>query len=116
MSASESGRVAADMKAVARNPPDLEAARRLAADSPYHNAIMRTTCVATRLEAGHADNALPQFARAIINCRVFPGDSIDYVRTTPRRNPGRSANQSHPYGRPPIEPCLPTPRRTDGPD
>lgn len=78
----ESGTVAADMRAVAKNPPDLEAARRLAAASPYYNSILRTTCVATRMEAGHADNALPQMARAVINCRVFPGDTLEFVRGT----------------------------------
>ena len=78
----ETGVVAADMKAVAKDPPDLEAAKRLAADSTFHNAILHTTCVATRLEAGHADNALPQFARAVINCRVFPGDTVEFVRST----------------------------------
>src|SRR4029079_16416872 len=38
-----------------------------------HNALMRTTCVATRLEGGHANNALPQMARATVNCRILPG-------------------------------------------
>ncbi|MEN6335799.1 MAG: M20/M25/M40 family metallo-hydrolase [Phycisphaerales bacterium] len=72
--------LADDMRAVAKNPPDLDAARRLAAASPYYNAILRTTCVATRVEGGHADNALPQSAQAIVNCRVFPGDSLEFVR------------------------------------
>ncbi|MGI9106388.1 MAG: M20/M25/M40 family metallo-hydrolase, partial [Pyrinomonadaceae bacterium] len=71
MSAIEAGQSAADMKLVARPTPDAEAAKRLAA-SPYYNALMRTTCVATRLEAGHADNALPQTARATVNCRILP--------------------------------------------
>jgi acetylornithine deacetylase/succinyl-diaminopimelate desuccinylase-like protein len=43
---------------------------------------MRTTCVATRLEGGHADNALPQSAKAIVNCRLLPADSADEVRNT----------------------------------
>ncbi len=77
---SESGQIASDMKAVAKDPPDLEAARRLAAATPYYNSILRTTCVATRLEAGTADNALPPSARAVINCRIFPGDSLEFVR------------------------------------
>ena len=51
------------------------AAARLGAASAYYNAMMRTTCVATRLEAGHADNALPQLARAIVNCRLLPDES-----------------------------------------
>ena len=80
MAAVEAGPVAADMKAVAKDPPDLAAAARLAATSPYYNAILRTTCVATRTEGGHANNALPQSASAVINCRLFPGDTVEYVR------------------------------------
>ena len=80
MGAIESGQVAADMRAVAKDPPDLDAAGRLAAGSPYFNAILRTTCVATRIEGGHANNALPQTASAVINCRVFPGDTVEFVR------------------------------------
>jgi acetylornithine deacetylase/succinyl-diaminopimelate desuccinylase-like protein len=75
------GQTAADMKAVAKNPPDRGAATRLS-KSPYDNALLRTTCVATQLEAGHAENALPQSARAIVNCRILPGDSPSEVRST----------------------------------
>ena len=75
------GQTAADMKAVAKNPPDRGAAERLSKSS-YDNALLRTTCVATRLEAGHADNALPQTARAIVNCRILPGESPAEVRST----------------------------------
>jgi acetylornithine deacetylase/succinyl-diaminopimelate desuccinylase-like protein len=82
MAAVQSGAVATDMLAVAKDPPDLAAAQRLADGSPYYNSILRTTCVATRLEGGHADNALPQMARAVINCRIFPGDTVQFVRTT----------------------------------
>ncbi len=71
-------RLAADMRAATDIPPDLAAIDRLA-ERPYFNALMRTTCVATRLEAGHADNALPQTARAIVNCRVLPGGSAGDV-------------------------------------
>jgi acetylornithine deacetylase/succinyl-diaminopimelate desuccinylase-like protein len=77
----ESGQVAADMKAVAHEPPDPAAAGRLSA-SPYYNALLRTTCVATRLDAGHANNALPQTARAVVNCRILPGESPEQVRKT----------------------------------
>lgn len=66
------GPQAAGMAAVAKNPPDQSAIERLSA-SPYFNALLRTTCVATRLDAGHANNALPQDARAIVNCRILPG-------------------------------------------
>ena len=59
-----------------------EAMQRLAAASPAWNATLRTTCVATLLEGGHAMNALPQLAAATVNCRVLPEDSVDYVQTT----------------------------------
>ena len=80
MAALYTGQTAADMRAVAKNPPDRAAAARLSR-SPYDNALLRTTCVATRLEGGHADNALPQTARAIVNCRIIPGDSPVEVRS-----------------------------------
>jgi acetylornithine deacetylase/succinyl-diaminopimelate desuccinylase-like protein len=68
----ERGQTAADLRAVAAVPPDPAAAARLSR-SPYLNARLRTTCVATRVDAGHANNALPQRARAIVNCRILPG-------------------------------------------
>ena len=68
----ETGQTAIDMRAVAAIPPDLAAAARLSR-SPFYNANLRTTCVATRVDAGHANNALPQLARAVINCRILPG-------------------------------------------
>ncbi len=55
-----------------RQPPEATAVAHFSA-IPAFNARMRTTCVATRLEAGHADNALPQRARATVNCRILPG-------------------------------------------
>ncbi|HEX9054826.1 MAG TPA: M20/M25/M40 family metallo-hydrolase [Gemmatimonadales bacterium] len=76
-------KVAADMRAVARSG-DAAAARRLSA-VPLYNSILRTTCVATRLFAGHADNALPQLARATVNCRMLPDDPPDSVEAVLRR-------------------------------
>jgi acetylornithine deacetylase/succinyl-diaminopimelate desuccinylase-like protein len=73
-------KVAADMRAVARPVPDLAAASRLAAQLPYWNSMVRTTCVATMLAGGHATNALPQLATANVNCRILPGVSPDAVR------------------------------------
>jgi len=73
MASLETGQVAADMKAVAAPTPDPAAAARLAAASPVYNSMMRTTCVATELSGGHAENALPQLARAVVNCRILPG-------------------------------------------
>ena len=62
----------ADMLAVAKEPMDTAAAARLSAQSPYFNAMIRTTCVATQLDGGHAPNALPQVATANVNCRILP--------------------------------------------
>lgn len=76
----ETGATAADMHAVAKDPPDLAAAERLSQNVRL-NAQLRTTCVATLISGGHAENALPQRARATIQCRMMPGDSADNVRT-----------------------------------
>jgi acetylornithine deacetylase/succinyl-diaminopimelate desuccinylase-like protein len=63
-----------------KNPGDERAIAIVAAKDPSWNATLRTTCVATMLDAGHATNALPQRARAVINCRIFPGVSAEQVR------------------------------------
>jgi acetylornithine deacetylase/succinyl-diaminopimelate desuccinylase-like protein len=68
----ETGQKAADLRAILEALPDKSAVDRLSAD-PFYNARMRTTCVATRLDAGHANNALPQTATAVVNCRIMPG-------------------------------------------
>jgi acetylornithine deacetylase/succinyl-diaminopimelate desuccinylase-like protein len=81
MSKIEAGQRAADMKAVLADPPDPAAVDRLSLDTPY-NAQLRTTCVATRLQGGHADNALPQVARAMINCRILPNHSTEEIQST----------------------------------
>ena len=75
------GETGADMKAILQTPPDAEAIARLSA-IPYYNARMRTTCVATRLEGGHANNALPAMARANVNCRIMPGHTPDEIQAT----------------------------------
>jgi acetylornithine deacetylase/succinyl-diaminopimelate desuccinylase-like protein len=69
------------MRAIVAPNPDPAAVERLSKIVRY-NAQMRTTCVATMLEGGHAINALPQTARAGLNCRVLPGESFDDVRAT----------------------------------
>ena len=74
-------KVAADFTAVAQTPPDPAAVTRLS-QSAYYNALLRTTCVATLLQGGHAPNALPQTARANVNCRMLPTDSIANVQAT----------------------------------
>jgi acetylornithine deacetylase/succinyl-diaminopimelate desuccinylase-like protein len=68
----ESGQTAADMAELGREDFSQEAADRLAQD-PYINAVIRTTCVATELTGGHAENALPRKATATVNCRIVPG-------------------------------------------
>ncbi len=73
------GPAGAAMTAIAANPGDASAAALLSRD-PLLNSTLRTTCVATLVEAGHAENALPQRAVANINCRIFPGESIGAVR------------------------------------
>lgn len=74
LAATASGAQAADFKAVTAEPPDTGALDRLSQD-PFYNALLRTTCVATQLEAGHGPSALPQRARAVINCRIVPGET-----------------------------------------
>ena len=78
MSKIVSGETGAAMAAVVKNPQDAAAVAILAKDRNWH-AMLRTTCVATMLTAGHATNALPQRANANINCRIFPGDTRDAV-------------------------------------
>ena len=79
MAKARSGELAADMRAIARNPGDAQAVARLSL-KPDLNALMRTTCVATRLEGGHSNNALPQRAAGVVNCRILPGHSKEEVR------------------------------------
>jgi acetylornithine deacetylase/succinyl-diaminopimelate desuccinylase-like protein len=74
-----SGQTADDMRAILKTPPDPDAVKRLS-QTPEYNSTLRTTCVATRLDAGHANNALPQRAQAIVNCRILPGHSKEEVR------------------------------------
>ena len=81
MAVIEGGQTAADMRAILNQPPDPQALARLS-QNPLHNATYRTTCVATMLDAGHATNALPQRARATVNCRVLPDESIESVTKT----------------------------------
>jgi acetylornithine deacetylase/succinyl-diaminopimelate desuccinylase-like protein len=71
---------AALVRAVLRDPPDQGAIAKLSAEDPILNSTLRTTCVATRLAAGHANNALPQTATANVNCRIFPGHSPEEIR------------------------------------
>ncbi|HMG90714.1 MAG TPA: M20/M25/M40 family metallo-hydrolase [Chryseolinea sp.] len=77
----ESGQLAEDMKGIIKTPHDPAALERLSA-FPNYNAMLRTTCVATMINGGHAENALPQTATAIVNCRILPNDSPEKIKET----------------------------------
>src|SRR5277367_5516050 len=79
MSTMETGEKAADLRAITQPTPDAAAIARLS-KNPEWNSMMHTTCVATRLQAGHANNALPQMAQANVNCRILPGYSLEEIR------------------------------------
>jgi acetylornithine deacetylase/succinyl-diaminopimelate desuccinylase-like protein len=83
------GKVGDAMRAFARNPKDAAAAEGLAG-SPADVGKTRTTCVATMLRGGHADNALPQSATATVNCRIFPGVAVTTVEQTLKDVVGRN--------------------------
>jgi acetylornithine deacetylase/succinyl-diaminopimelate desuccinylase-like protein len=89
MSGIEKGPISAVLAAVAKG--DASAMTRAAAASTAWNATLRTTCVATQLEGGHAKNALPQLAAANVNCRALPEDSVGYVTATLKRVIGDTA-------------------------
>ena len=72
--------IAADMRAVLQDPPDQAAAERLWAVNPGWNGMLRTTCVVTEINGGHAPNALPQHVKANVNCRILPGVPIADVQ------------------------------------
>jgi acetylornithine deacetylase/succinyl-diaminopimelate desuccinylase-like protein len=103
---------AADMRGVAGESPDAAAAADRLSQSPVLNAMLRTTCVATRLDAGHADNALPQRASAIVNCRLVPGHDAAEVLATLKEVIGNDAvrvttvGAGHPSPASPLEPQL----------
>jgi acetylornithine deacetylase/succinyl-diaminopimelate desuccinylase-like protein len=80
----DTGQLANDMRRVLRDPADSAAVAHLSA-VPFYNSKLRTTCVATMIDAGHAENALPQSARATVNCRILPGEPAAEVETTLRR-------------------------------
>ena len=77
------GQLGADLKAIGQNPNDAALVARLSAQ-PLYNALIRTTCVPTMMTAGHAENALPQSASAVVNCRLLPVDNAADVQKTLR--------------------------------
>jgi acetylornithine deacetylase/succinyl-diaminopimelate desuccinylase-like protein len=79
LSSVATGQRAADLKAILRTPPDPDAIKRISQD-PTDNSKLHTTCVATRLSGGHANNALPGRAEAVVNCRILPGHSKQEIR------------------------------------
>ena len=66
------------------SPPDASAVA-LLSKSPDWNAVLRTTCIATMMQAGHAENALPQSAKATVNCRILPSETPGQMQSTIRR-------------------------------
>jgi acetylornithine deacetylase/succinyl-diaminopimelate desuccinylase-like protein len=84
MATLQPGPDSADLRAVASLPMDAGAAARLSA-TPRYNAMLRTTCTPTLFAGGQAENALPQRARATIQCRLLPGDSAAQVEAALRR-------------------------------
>src|SRR5256885_2811932 len=114
MSRIETGQTAADMKAILREPPDPEAIARLSATA-LNNSTFRTTCVATMLEAGHATNALPQRARATVNCRILPGELGAEVQKTLARVMANDKIRITPTHEPTLSPAPPLTREIVGP-
>lgn len=104
--AARGDKVGQAMMALAKNPAD-KAAEAIANSNPFLHSNLRTTCVATLLDGGHAPNALPQRAGANINCRIFPGHSIESIRDELARvinDPGVTITQL-----PPKRPAPPAP-------
>jgi acetylornithine deacetylase/succinyl-diaminopimelate desuccinylase-like protein len=104
----ENPQTAADMRAIAAGRPDLDALSiiRLSAN-PMYNAQLRTTCVATQIQGGHAINALPQRASATVNCRVLPGEPIAEVYATLKRVLADDGISITPFGGPVLS--MPSP-------
>ncbi|HXH06849.1 MAG TPA: M20/M25/M40 family metallo-hydrolase [Vicinamibacterales bacterium] len=114
----EGGQAGEDMARLAAGGTDgaltgeaAAAADRLSASSALYNALLRTTCVPTRLEAGHAENALPQTARAVVNCRLLPGEDPAAVERTLEGVLADAAIAVAPIGQ--ARPSPPSPLRPD---
>jgi acetylornithine deacetylase/succinyl-diaminopimelate desuccinylase-like protein len=110
MAATQPGPLGEAMRGVLRSPRPPAAVDALAR-VPYLNAMMRTTCVATTLEGGHAANALPQTARANVNCRMLPGDTTEEVQRTLVGVLADEAISVTPVA--PAKPSPPSPLRSD---
>lgn len=110
----EGGQAAADMRAILRQPPDEAAILRLSNNASV-NATFRTTCVATMVDAGHATNALPQRAKATVNCRILPGESVPEVQKTIERVLANDKIKVTPVGEAVLSPAPPLSREILGP-
>lgn len=98
------------IRSILENPGDPQLSAKLV-EHPYFNALARTTCVATQLEGGHAENALPQTARATVNCRVLPQSSAEEthnVLTAMAAKNGVSVTQIAPALASPASPLDPS--------
>src|SRR5271166_984467 len=105
----EDGSFREDLNKVAAGSGDVarEAMQRVASASPRWNSMLRTTCVATELAGGHALNALPQLATANVNCRIFPGESIESVQRALRQAVGDDQVAIHVQGDVDVGPASP---------
>jgi len=103
MSTLATGQEAADFKAISLPNPPADTVQRLS-HHPVYNSTLRTTCVATQLEGGHAENALPQTAKAVVNCRILPGHDPAAVLQTLQR-----VAASNQVSIQPVEPAVPSP-------
>lgn len=108
--AAQSPEVGALMRKVAGGAMDSASVAALSAVNPYYNSVLRTTCVATRLAGGHADNALPQRATALVNCRMLPDDPADSVMAVLQRVVGPQVKVSRTRE---VVPSPPSPLRPD---
>lgn len=98
----ETGPLKQDITALVADKADAAALQRISA-VPRYNAQLRTTCVATKLEAGHAENALPQRAKAVVNCRLLPGEEPDFVQTELQKLAGSKVKVT-PHGQVRVSP------------
>ena len=111
MAAIKGGDIGAAMTAIVKDPTDAAANAVLSKDKYYHS-ILRTTCVATLINGGHAPNALPQTVKTNINCRIFPGTPIEDVRMALSNAIGDPKVSVETYGD--LSPATPSPAL--GPD
>lgn len=103
----QTGLVAEDMRTVGGDASSVAAAARLSAASPSYNALLRTTAVVTQISGGQAENALPQRATAIVNCRLLPEDSPEEVEATLVRVVGNEQIRISRLATPVLSPASP---------